>query len=169
MAAITQQSSGDHRGNVRSRKMSIHMDMTPMVDLAFLLLTFFMLTSKLQDPFIMEVTVPDKVKETTPLPMVKAERVITLILGEKNKVYWYHGVQDPKVHVTDFSPQGIRKLLLDKNSEIKDMYLLIKPSDKSRYQNLVDILDEIAITKALRYSLVPITPLDEALVQESNL
>jgi hypothetical protein len=61
---------------------------------------------------------------------------------------------------------GIRKILLEKNREIKNMYILIKPSEKSRYKNMVDIFDEIAITEMKRYALVKITNDDTRLIAQ---
>ena len=94
--------------------------------------------------------------------------MITLVLGEKDKIYWYQGVNDPEVNVTDYSANGIRKILLKKNAEIKNMYILIKPSAQSRYKNVVDIFDEIAITHMQRYALVKITPDDTQLIAEAK-
>jgi len=143
--------------------------MTPMVDLAFLLLTFFMLTTTLSKPQTMEITMPEKPKPEDKLPEVNEKKVVTLILGANDKIYWYHGITDPKVELTDFSPNGIRKVLMKENAEIPGMIILIKPSDESRYKNMVDILDEMNITNMQRYALVPITPTDKELVKESNL
>ena len=156
-------------GNTRSKRHSTHLDMTPMVDLAFLLLTFFILTTTLKNPSAIQIQMPDKPDISVKQPEVKSERVLTLVLGEKDKVYWYHGIINPKVEVTNFSPTGIRSILLEKNAAIKKMVLLIKPSDKSRYKNMVDILDEIDITNIQHYYLVDETPKDRQLIAESNL
>ncbi|HEY9004520.1 MAG TPA: biopolymer transporter ExbD [Ohtaekwangia sp.] len=169
MAAIASAPAASS-GKVRRKRTTLHIDMTPMVDLAFLLLTFFILTNQLiKEAYIMRVTVPEKAEASSRLPTVKADRVVTLILGEKDKIYWYHGIVNPQVHVTDFSAKGIRAMLLQKKTEINGLFLLIKPSEKSRYKNLVDILDEMEITKIQRFSLVEITPEDKVLVSDSNL
>src|SRR4051812_35730254 len=96
-------SSGEGRGKSkkRSKKVSTKIDMTPMVDLAFLLITFFMFTTSLSQPKAMEVNMPDKTKENITQP-IKESQALTVILGENNKVYWYTGITDPKVQVTDF-------------------------------------------------------------------
>lgn len=164
MAQIAQTS-----GKTRSKKHSTHLDMTPMVDLAFLLLTFFVLTVTLTKSLALEIRMPDKPNIITQQPEVTSERVLTLVLGENDKVYWYHGIINPTVEVTNFSPTGIRKVLLEKNAAIKNMVLLVKPSDKSRYQNVVDILDEIDITNIQNYYLVDETPEDQKLIAESRL
>jgi biopolymer transport protein ExbD len=168
MAEISQD-SGNKDGKVRSKKTSTRIDMTPMVDLAFLLLTFFVMTTTLNKPQTMEITMPEKPKEEDKQPMVNEKRVLTLVLGENNKVYWYLGITDPKVELSDFSTDGIRKVLLQKNAQIKEMVVLIKPSDESKYKNVVDILDEMNISNIARYALVDITPTDKELIKDSNL
>lgn len=170
MAAIAQPASGNQRGKRRSRKMSPRIDMTPMVDLAFLLITFFMLTTTLAKSYIMEITVPDKTsRSSTTGPVIKPSQLITVILGEKDKIYWYQGVEDPQLNVSNYSPQGIRQVLTEKKTEIDKMYVMVKPARQSRYKNLVDLLDEIKTTKTENYSLVAITPEDEALIAKSKL
>jgi biopolymer transport protein ExbD len=172
MAEVSQGGGGGgHKkgGKVRAKKSSTRIDMTPMVDLAFLLLTFFMLTTTLSKPQTMEITMPEKPKPEDKLPEVNEKKVVTLILGANDKIYWYHGITDPKVELTDFSPNGIRKVLMKENAEIPGMIILIKPSEESRYKNMVDILDEMNITNMQRYALVPITSTDKELVKESNL
>jgi biopolymer transport protein ExbD len=159
-------SSGDGggKGKKRSKKVSTKIDMTPMVDLAFLLITFFMLTTTFNKPKAMEVNMPDKTKDDKVAP-IKASHAITIILGENNKVYWFQGVEDastpPEVKVTDYSPEGIRKVVAQKNKEIGDKFVVvIKAEDKSKYKNMVDILDEMTITDTKRYAIVAITPED---------
>lgn len=140
-----------------------------MVDLAFLLLTFFMLTTTFNKPQTMEITMPDKPKPDDVQPEVNEKRVLTLILGEGDKIYWYKGITDPKLEVTNFSADGIRKVLYAQNSQTKDMIILIKALEKSKYKNMVDILDEMNITEMKRYAIVKVTDTDEELVKELNL
>jgi biopolymer transport protein ExbD len=170
MADISQQSGGGKKdGKVRSKKTSTRIDMTPMVDLAFLLLTFFVMTTTLNKPQTMEITMPDKPKNEDKPPMVNEKRVLTLVLGENDKIYWYLGITDPKVEVTNFSNDGVRKILLQQNAQIKEMVVLIKPADESKYKNVVDILDEMNISNIARYALVEITPVDKELIKDSTL
>jgi biopolymer transport protein ExbD len=168
MAEISQD-SGKKDGKVRSKKTSTRIDMTPMVDLAFLLLTFFVMTTTLNKPQTMEITMPEKPKKEDKQPVVNEKRVLTLVLAGNNKVYWYLGITDPKVERSDFSNDGIRKVLLHQNAQIKELVVLIKPSDESKYKNVVDILDEMNISNIARYALVDITPVDKELIQDSNL
>jgi biopolymer transport protein ExbD len=170
MAEVSQQGGGGKKGGkVRSKKTSTKIDMTPMVDLAFLLLTFFVMTTTLNKPQTMEITMPEKVKKEDNPPLVNEKKVLTLILGEKDKIYWYVGITDPKLEVADYSANGIRKLLIGKKAEIKDMVVLIKPSDESKYSNVVDIMDEMNISNIERFALVDITPVDKELIKDSHL
>jgi biopolymer transport protein ExbD len=94
-----------------------------MVDLGFLLITFFMLATSLIKPQTMEISVPsdEKVNEADQTK-IKASKAITIILGEDNKVYYYFGTRendvDPEIKLTDYSKDGIRKVLLEKNMNI---------------------------------------------------
>lgn len=170
MAEIAQGGGGGSKdGKVRVKKSSTKIDMTPMVDLAFLLLTFFILTTTLNKPQTMELVLPEKEKEGDKPPEVNEKKVVTLVLGANDKVYWYVGITDPEIKVTDFSKEGIRKVLIQKNNEIPGMIILVKPGKDSRYKNMVDILDEMNITNIQRRALVKITKADEDLIKESNL
>lgn len=170
MAEISQGGGGGSKdGKVRVKKASTKIDMTPMVDLAFLLLTFFILTTTLNKPQTMELNMPEKPKAEDKQPEVNEKKVVTLILGPNDKIYWYLGITDPKIELSDFSKDGIRKVLMKKDSEIPGMIVLIKPGKESRYKNMVDILDEMYISKIKRYAMVKITNVDEELVTESNL
>ncbi len=168
MAEISQ-GSGKKDGKVRSKKTSTRIDMTPMVDLAFLLLTFFVMTTTLNKPQTMEITMPEKPKVEDKQPLVNEKRVLTLVLGGEDKVYWYLGITDPKVELSNFSNDGIRKVLLQQNAQIKEMVVLIKPSDQSKYKNVVDILDEMNISNIARFALVDITPVDKELIKDAQL
>lgn len=156
-------------GKVRVKKSSTRIDMTPMVDLAFLLLTFFVMTTTLNKPQAMQINMPDKPKDGDEQPEVNERNVLTLVLGEDDKVYWYIGITDPKVEVADFSATGIRKVLLEKKAEIPKLIVLIKSLDEARYKNMVDIMDEMNISSVQRFALVEITDVDKELVKESQL
>lgn len=156
-------------GKVRVKKSSTRIDMTPMVDLAFLLLTFFVMTTTLNKPQAMQINMPDKPKDGDEQPEVNERNVLTLVLGEDDKIYWYIGITDPKVEVTDFSATGIRKVLLEKKTENPKLIVLIKSLDEARYKNMVDIMDEMNISSVQRFALVEITDVDKELVKESQL
>ncbi|MGC4021625.1 MAG: biopolymer transporter ExbD [Cyclobacteriaceae bacterium] len=160
---------GKKSGKVRSKKTSTRIDMTPMVDLAFLLLTFFVLTSTLSKPQTMEITMPEKPKPDDVRPEVNEKKVLTLVLGENDKVYWYVGITNPEVKRADFSKDGIRKILMEKNAEIREMIVLIKALDESKYKDMVDVLDEMTICNIKRFAIVDVTSVDKELVKEAKL
>ncbi len=170
MAEISQQGGGGKKNEkVRSKKTSTRIDMTPMVDLAFLLLTFFVMTTTLNKPQTMEITMPEKPNQEDKLPEINEKNVLTLVLGKNNKVFWYMGITDPKVVLTDFSKDGIRKVLLEKKAELPKLVILIKATNDAKYRNMVDILDEMNISSIPRYALVDITPVDNELIKELQL
>jgi biopolymer transport protein ExbD len=122
MAEIIQEEK--EGGKKKAKKHAPHIDMTPMVDLMCLLITFFMLTTAFSKPKIMEIILPEKLKDkdkkNQDAPKIAKSRTVNIILGPDNKVFWYPGlVEDPKnpppLQITDFSATGIRSLLLDRN------------------------------------------------------
>lgn len=197
---------GEHEKG-KPKKMSTRTDFTPMVDLGFLLITFFMLTTSMSKPQTMEIAMPSKEKvseeqKTT----IKASKAVTIILGKDNKVFYYEGTReneiDPKVESTTFDKAGgIRKYLIKRNydnvikyrdlkKDFKDKKLseadfnkkkdeilgdknspivLIKATEEATYANLIDILDEMAISNIGRYAIIDITPYDLELVKNLNI
>jgi biopolymer transport protein ExbD len=121
MSEVNTESSNSKGGKNKVKKASTRVDFTPMVDLGFLLITFFMLTTSMIKPQTMEISMPSKdpVLEGD-APKLKASRAITILLGKENKVYYYFGTKenniDPKVEETNFASDGIRKMLLQRNA-----------------------------------------------------
>lgn len=151
------------KGKLNRKRSSLHIDMTPMVDLAFLLLTFFIMTTTLMKHHALEIEQP--IPDTSGNHRdIRAERVLNLVLGKNNQVYWYMGLPGSETNTTDFSSSGVRKLLVQKQTEINDLYVFIKASDQSRYQNTIDMLDEMIITNIKTYSLLELEPEDRALL-----
>lgn len=162
MAEIIQSAGSSSRVRIRSKKLSTHIDMTPMVDLAFLLLTFFILTTTLNKLKVMKINMPEKTPETAPIP---EKRVLTLLLDGSDKIYWRQGITVPKLESIKFSHDPINKLLTSKNKEIDKMLVLVKATDKSKYKNLVDIVDELAMAEIDRYCIVDVEAEDEELLR----
>jgi biopolymer transport protein ExbD len=170
---------GGKGGKVRSKKSNAKVDLTAMVDLAFLLITFFMLTTTLSKPQSMSLGLPDKDDDPYKNKYIKVDenRTMTVLLGENNKLVYYMGllatpIGGPKDMA--FGKDGIRKELLSRKvsvveytgSKDKGMIVIIKPSKKSKYKNLVDILDEMAITGVETYAIVPeFTPEEQKLLE----
>ncbi len=106
----------------KPKKLPAQVDMTPMVDLMCLLITFFMLASAFSKPKIMQIILPEKIKkdENVAPPKIAKSRTLNIILGPDNRVFWYPGSVDnpnnpPPLQETDFSAEGIRSVLLDRN------------------------------------------------------
>ena len=164
---------------VRSKKSNSKVDLTAMVDLAFLLITFFMLTTSLSKPQSMDLGMPDKEKKDDQEEemLVADNRSLTILMGDNDEVQWYMGqfsapLSGPKQVV--YGKAGIRTELLSRIKSVveetgdpkKGLIVLIKPSKKSDYKNLVDILDEMVICKVPTYAIVDITPEELALLEK---
>ncbi|MFM2401280.1 MAG: hypothetical protein RI950_797 [Bacteroidota bacterium] len=170
MAEIDSSGGGKKGGKKRSKKMSTKIDMTPMVDLGFLLITFFMLTTTLAKPVTMQLNMPDKTdtKETSP---VKLSETLT-VCPDANKVYYYQGIPTEAgtvMQVTNYSETGIRKVIADLKAKVGNNFtIVIKPTKGAKYRNMIDMLDECAITNNKRYALLEIDPDTEALIKRSG-
>src|SRR4030042_3744669 len=122
MAEIIQEEKGKG-GKRKTKKHPPHIDMTPMVDLMCLLITFFMLTTPFNKAKIMEIVLPEKLKDPNQeAPKISASRTLNIILGPEGKIFTYPGSVKPEdynnlppLNLTDFSATGIRQMLLERN------------------------------------------------------
>jgi biopolymer transport protein ExbD len=143
-----------HKHKVR---LGVRIDMTPMVDVAFLLLTFFMLTTTMNRPQTMEINLP-------PNNDVKIEvaesNLLTLRIKEDGTIYWNIGSQPPqKIEFKD-----IRTTIGQKNQENPKLITLIKIDRKGKYHMMVDIMDQLNLANITRFSLAPMLDADKALL-----
>lgn len=177
MAELDTSGGGHKGGKVRSKKQSTRVDLTAMVDLAFLLITFFMYTTTLQKPKAMDLIMPDNSIKTSQLP-IAASRSMTILLGSHNKVEWYMGEAGKSAPTVDnFGKDGIRKALIENGKKVAEthaapdnfMEVVIKPSDKSTYETLVATLDEMSITGVKSYAIVKITPMEVADLKQNKI
>jgi biopolymer transport protein ExbD len=164
-----------HGGKSRSKKMSTKVDLTPMVDLAFLLITFFMLTTTLNKPNAMELNMP--VKDLNDQTKVNEELLLTLVLDKENSVWWYEGITVSDLKKTVFaSEKGIRDIIYWKQKKLEDsqyrskdtMICIIKTTDNASYMDMVDALDEMDITGVKRYTLQDASPLEVEAVENGG-
>lgn len=158
MAEIIQnEGGGGKHQKKRAKKGHVHMDMTPMVDLAFLLLTFFILATSLSKPKTMEIIYPKEVKEDDVKTKVADELATTLLIGEEDEhIFYYGGKFKPDSTVlikTDFSKEGLRKVLLDKNKRINDQVTILK--EKLLNKEINDSTYARAYGKLVNDSLAP--------------
>lgn len=150
------------KGKRQLKRSSAKPDMTPMVDLGFLLITFFMFTTTFTNPTMMKLAMPEKWKGNS---VVSTENSITIILGKNDKIYWHQKdieeLKSEDLIETNFTSNGIRKQILEKYNRSKNpenFTVIIKPSDEANLKNAVDILDEMEITNMRRYALVDLFP-----------
>ncbi|MEJ7693161.1 biopolymer transporter ExbD [Daejeonella sp.] len=181
MAELDTSGGGKNKGGkVRSKKQSTRVDLTAMVDLAFLLITFFMLTTTLAKPQAMDVAMPDKDDKDQQELTIADNRTMSILLGANNRVEWYMGLPDNPLtspQVDNFGRNGIRKALIEQSKKViaatgdpeKGLIVLIKPSDQSNYRNFVDILDEMKVSNITRYAIVEITIPDIGLLKRDGL
>ncbi len=154
----------------RARKLNLRLDMTPMVDLAFLLLTFFMLTTTFAKPRVMQLQMP--VHDPEHPSDVMERRAMTVIVGRQHRVFYYFGLSrptDPSVpvptlHTTDFSAHGLRQALLLARQHQPELVVLLKANPAASYQDMVNLLDEMTLTNQPKYALTVLTAADRALL-----
>lgn len=166
MAEMIVPDKGGKGGKKRAKKQSTRVDLTAMVDMAFLLLTFFILATTFNKPKAMEVNKPAKDDEAKKedIPAIKQSKTYTIMMGKNDMVYCYTGSDnDPNVKVdsTFFSRSGLRSLIKDRQRAVAqrwgnqdELFVLIKPLPDSKYRNMVDVLDEMAITGVKRYAII---------------
>ena len=156
MAEMEVKSSGGHKGPgvKKGKKLSTRVDLTPMVDLGFLLITFFIFTTTVAQATSMNLNMPkdsDKPDETN---KVKESGSLTIMLGKRNIIYYYFGRDPATMQTTNF--KDVRKIIIDKrkSTPVDDLYIIIKPDQDATYKNFVDILDEMTINGIGRYAMV---------------
>ncbi|MDO4225647.1 MAG: biopolymer transporter ExbD [Bergeyella zoohelcum] len=174
MAEVQVKEQSGKGGKVRSKKQPPHVDLTPMVDLAFLLITFFMLVTTFNKPNVMDLGLPAKPKENQKAPdtEIKLSNSISIIIGKDNRIFYHQqdqaGLNEQTLQETSFDREGIRKVIQQAaaRAENKDIFtVIIKPTDDALYMNFVDILDEMAITKHERYGITDIKPWEVAVYE----
>ncbi|MEI6947521.1 biopolymer transporter ExbD [Paraflavisolibacter sp. H34] len=154
----------------RTFRPSLRVDMTPMVDLGFLLITFFILTSTMAESRVAQLAMP----ADGPPSKAPESNTISVLLGKDNKAYVYYGrweeaVQQKKVFATSYNLYtGLGAFVRAKQKQMADapdqLIYLIKPSDESTYENVIDALDEATINGIKRYAVVPLSPEEKTYV-----
>ena len=125
--------------------------MTPMVDLGFLLITFFIFTSTMQQPTTTNLLMPNEHGEPSP---VKQSGALTILPDEAGKIYYYEGIfTQGNVHTSSLAQ--IRNVIVAKKKRTpeKDFFVVIKPAENSNYGHIINILDEMKISDVKRYAL----------------
>lgn len=141
------------------RRIGILLDMTPMVDIAFLLLTFFMLTTVFSMPQTMEINLPPDEDVTVD---VKQSELLTLRIMEDSRIFAAWGV-DP---ATEVPKRELPKYLTDSLRDKPKMITLVKVDRRAKYSDMVDIMDELNLAKINRFSMAPMLEFDVQEVQK---
>lgn len=166
MAELTTNENAKNKGVARMKKLSTRVDLTPMVDLGFLLITFFIFTTTLSKPNVMKLNVP---KDSTDSLQTPAARTMTLILDDNNRIFYYEGDESGKIEATSYV--DVRNVLLQKKQMVYAKYgskagiiILIKPTQKAVYKNIVDMIDEMTIDGISNFVLMDISEGEHAIV-----
>ena len=150
------------KGRLRRSPRVLRIDMTPLVDLGFLLITFFVFTTTLSLPAVTSLIMP---KEGEPSEIGESN-ALTFLLGENNRVYAYQGSWETaaasnRITTTDYNTyEGMGKIIRDRQSLMSNnnsedhLMVIIKPFPDSKYKNVIDALDEATINDVKRYAVV---------------
>lgn len=175
MASIEGGGDSGHKqgpGVKKAKKLSTRIDMTPMVDLGFLLITFFIFTATMSTPTTMRLIMPKDEKDPENQTEVKESAALTILLGGNNGIYYYEGqmladgsnfksstykeirevIQTKRTNVM----QAGRALGYHQDSLDRDLVVVIKPNENATYKNTVDVLDEMTINNIRRFAIVDI-------------
>ncbi|MEJ7737530.1 MAG: biopolymer transporter ExbD [Chitinophagaceae bacterium] len=170
MAEMDTSSGGGHKkgpGVKKGKKMSTRVDLTPMVDLGFLLITFFIFTTTMSQPTAMRLFLPKDTDKPEEQNKAKESGALTLLLGKNDVVYYYEGILAPDgANFKTTSFKDIREVITTKkkSTNSKDFVVVIKPHDESTYKNTVDALDEMTINEVKIFALVDISPVENQLI-----
>jgi biopolymer transport protein ExbD len=159
MGEILQHERSKKAGVHATKKTSLRVDLTPMVDLGFLLISFFVFTTTLAKPTAMNLIMPDdNSKDSSKAPVSKT---LNLILGASNRIYAYEGDDINHLENSDNQNTFIRSVILKKEYQLRqhygsdsDMIVLIKPTNNATYENIINALDEMLISSVKTYVLM---------------
>jgi biopolymer transport protein ExbD len=148
---------GKGKKRKKGRRLGIRIDMTPLVDVAFLLLTFFMFTTTMSRPQTMEINLPpDKDVKVE----VAESNLLTLRINAKGDIFWNFGIESPK----KLDPTKIREFLKEKAQSNPKLTALVKVDRSGKFINLVNMIDELNLAQIQRFSIGSLLEQDKALI-----
>lgn len=186
MADIDVSGGDSHKkgpGVKKAKKLSTRVDMTPMVDLGFLLITFFIFTTTMSTPATMKLFMPKDEKDKDKQTEVKESGALTIMLGKNNGVYYYEGqLKEDGSNFKTSTFKEIRDEIIKKKNDVidlarrmgktdsldKDLVVVIKPNTEATYKNTVDMLDEMTINQVHRFALIDITEDENKLIKATE-
>jgi biopolymer transport protein ExbD len=171
-------------GVKKAKKLSTRVDMTPMVDLGFLLITFFIFTTTMSTPSTMKMYMPKDEKDPKNQTEVKESSALTILLGKDNGIFYYDGkLKEDGSNFKSSTYKEIRDVIINKKKEVmengrrlgypkdtldKDFFVMIKPNSEATYKNTVDILDEMTINQVHRFGLIDISEDENKLIKATE-
>jgi biopolymer transport protein ExbD len=163
MGAVDAPEQKAGRGKKKKKgRVHIRIDMTPMVDVAFLLLTFFMLTTVFSKPQTMEINLPP---DSDVKVEVAESNLLTLRVDKDGAIFWSLGVETPKK--IDF--KQLRPILVERNRANPRLVTLIKVDRDGKYKMMVDIMDELNLADISRFTLAPMLAEDKAAIAKAGV
>lgn len=153
------------------KPLSTRVDLTPMVDLGFLLITFFIFTTTLAEAKATPIIVPTE-NTNQPPPKASDERTLQIFPTGNNRLYYCMGNDIDNMNETDYTPNGIRAVIINKQNAIAEQFgkspllVLIKPSPSATYGNTVDLIDEMLINNVTSYMLTEPNAKELAIIRE---
>ena len=174
MAEMDTSGGGGHKkgpGVKKGKKLSTRVALTPMVDLGFLLITFFIFTTTMSQPTAMRLFLPKDTDKPEEQNKVKASGALTLLLGANDRVYYYEGeLATDGSNFKSTSFKDIRDIIINKkkSTDPEDFVVVIKPNKESTYANAVNALDEMTINDVKRYAMVDIFDIENQLIAASE-
>ena len=170
MAEMEGKSGGGKKkpGVKKGKKQSTRVDLTPMVDLGFLLITFFIFSTTMNQPTALNLSMPKDTKNLDEETKVKESGSLTLMLGKGNVIYYYYGIDPSTMETTTY--KQVRDIILEKKKKTptEDLFIIIKPDKDATYKNAVDILDEMNINDISRYAMVDPSPQEYDMIQQTE-
>jgi biopolymer transport protein ExbD len=145
---------GKKGGKKKAKRVAIRLDMTPMVDVAFLLLIFYMVTTVFRTPQALELSLPPKSNPGTP---IGESKILTLRVmgnpGGEPRIFWSRGDYKPE----QVSLSQLGKVLDSEKTKVDDLITLIKIDRDATYEAMVRITDELGLAELTKFSMVPMT------------
>ncbi len=158
-------------GVKKAKKLSTRVDMTPMVDLGFLLITFFIFTTTMSTPSTMDLYMPKDTKKDEELNKAKESGALTIMMGNENHLYYYEGKLAPDAsNFKSSNFKEIRDVIIKKkkSTPVEDLVVVLKPNEEATYKNTVDMLDEMTINEIKRFALVDISEVENELMYRTE-
>lgn len=189
---------GGHKkgpGVKKGKKLSTRVDLTPMVDLGFLLITFFIFTTTMSQPTAMKLFLPKDTEKPEEQNKVKQSGALTIMLGKDDGIFYYEGeLKSDGSNFMSSNFKEIRDIIIKKRQDVmtshqhdsncqeiwaknngnekscldKDLVVVIKPTAEARFKNVIDMLDEMSINEVKRYAMVDISDPELMLVKATE-